>query len=168
MNEKVEKILNEQIKHEEHSSRIYLAMASWCEKNGFNGASKFLYSHAEEEREHMQKLIHYINDRGGHALMEALEKPETEYKNLKGVFEKVLKHEQFITNKINKCYEVAITEKDYNTAQFLSWYIDEQVEEESTMSSILDDIKLAGEATGGLFHIDRELRDLSTKVNSND
>ncbi len=117
MNKKVEKILNEQIKHEEHSSRIYMAMASWCETNGFNGASKFLYAQAEEEREHMQKLIHYINDRGGYALMDSLDKPEAEYKDLKGLFEKVLKHEQFITAQINKCYEVAITEKDYNTAR---------------------------------------------------
>ncbi len=159
--ENVEKQLNNQIKNEEHSSRIYLAMASWCEVKGYNGAADFLYAQAEEEKMHMSKMIHYLNDRGGHAKMQALDKPDEDYGDIVSLFEKVLAHEEFITGEINKCYEVALNAKDYNTAQFLQWYIEEQVEEESTMNTILDKIKLAGDSKGGIFHIDKELENMA-------
>lgn len=159
--EKVEKQLNNQIKNEEHSARIYLSMASWCEVKGFNGAANFLYAQAEEEKGHMNKMIHYLNDRGGHAKIQALDKPDEEFKDVTTLFEKVLAHEEFITGEINKCYEVALDAKDYNTAQFLQWYIEEQVEEESTMNTILDKIRLAGDSKGGFFHIDKELEGMA-------
>jgi len=64
---KVEDALNAQILKEEHSSRIYLAMAIWCEANGYPGAAAFLYRQSDEERMHQLKLVHYVNDRGGKA-----------------------------------------------------------------------------------------------------
>ena len=157
----VEKALNEQVKVEEHSSRIYMAMASWCEANGYQGAAKFLYTHSNEERMHQTKLIDYINDKGGFAVLQALEMPANKFKNLQDLFEQILKHEEFVTASINKLYEVAFKEKDYTTGQFLQWYIQEQIEEESLFRSVLDKFKLAGNQTGGLFHIDKELESLA-------
>jgi ferritin len=136
-------------------------MASWCETKGYNGAAAFLYAQAEEEKEHMLKLMHYLNDRGGYATLQPLEAPETDFGDLKTLFEKVLAHEEFITARINDCYEVAMNEKDFNSAQFLQWYIEEQVEEESSMNAILDKIRLAGDGKGNLFHIDKELENLA-------
>jgi len=159
INKRVEAAVNEQIKREEHSSRLYLAMASWCEVNGFPGAAAFLYAQAEEERMHMLKFVHYLNDRNGHSLMSALEMPAPEYKSLQDVFEKVMKHEEYITASINELYGVSFDEKDFTTGNFLQWFINEQIEEESTMRSILDKLNLAGEGkSGGLFHIDKELQ----------
>jgi ferritin len=161
LNKKVEKALVNQIQLEEQSSRIYMAMASWCEVSGFPGAAGFLYAHSDEERMHMSKLIKYVNDKGGHATLQALEVPGTTYKNLLDVFEKILKHEEFVTESINKLYEIAFNEKDYTTSQFLQWYIEEQIEEESTFKGILDKFRLAGNQTGGLFHLDKELDGLT-------
>lgn len=163
---KLQKVLNNQIKNEEHSSRIYLAMASWCETKGYEGASEFLYAQADEEKQHMLKLIHYLNDRGGHAQMMALDEPKKEWGGLKKLFEEVLAHEEFITGEINKCYEAALNEKDYNTAQFLQWYVEEQIEEESTMNSILDKINLAGDSKGGLLHVDLYLKKMAAGSSS--
>jgi ferritin len=157
----VEESLNKQIQLEEQSSRIYMAMASWCEVNGFPGAAKFLYTHSDEERMHMTKLITYLNDKGGYATLQPLEMPANEFKNLQDVFEKILKHEEFVTASINQLYEVAFTQKDYTTSQFLQWYIEEQIEEESLFKGILDKFRLAGNQTGGLFHLDKELDSLS-------
>lgn len=150
----VEKAMNEQIKREEHSSRIYLSMASWAERNGYPGAANWLYVQTEEERIHMLKLVHYLNDRGGAAVIPALEAPASKFKSLLDVFQQVLKHEEYISASINELYAVCTLEKDYTSANYLQWYITEQIEEESTVRSILDQIKLAG--TDGLFMMDKE------------
>ncbi len=157
----VEKALNEQINKEEHSSRIYLAMASWCERNGYPGASDWLYAQTEEERLHMLKLVHYLNDRGGNVVVDKLEAPAAKYKSLPDVFQQVLKHEEFISASINELYAVSLKEKDFTTANYLQWYINEQIEEEKNARSILDQINLAGSEKGGLFLIDKELTALA-------
>lgn len=161
INLKVQSALNDQIKKEEHSSRLYLAMAIWCEQKGYPGAAKFLFSHADEERMHMLKLVHYLNDRGGKAQLNYIDKPDNEFKNLLDVFEKVMEHEKFITDSINTLYEVTVQEKDYTTMNFLQWFITEQVEEESLFNTILDKIKLVGTDKAGMFHIDKELEGMS-------
>ena len=152
----VEKAINEQIRREEHSSRIYLSMASWAERSGFPGAAAWLYAQTEEERIHMLKLLHYLNDRGGTSVVAALEAPATKFKSLADVFQQVLKHEEFISSSINELYAVCTKEKDFTTANFLQWFITEQIEEESTVRNILDQIKLAGTDKGGLFMMDKE------------
>ena len=153
----VENAINEQIKREEYSSRLYLQMATWCEVNGLGGAANFLYAQAEEEREHMLKFVHYLNDRGGHSKMMSLEQPPFEYKSISDIFDQVMKHEEFITESINEVYEVTLKEKDYTSGTFLQWFINEQIEEESTMRTILDKIELVGDDKAGYFHVDKEL-----------
>jgi ferritin len=157
----VEKAIINQIKNEEHSSRLYLAMASWCQVNGFPGAAAFLFKQTDEERMHQLKFVHYLNDRAGYSKLLALDNPTSEYNSLLDVFEKVMIHEEFITASINDLYEVALNSKDYTTGSFLQWFITEQIEEESTMHSILDKMKLAGNESGGLFLIDKELSALA-------
>ena len=159
----VEKAINEQILKEEHSSRIYISMASWCQVNGFQGAAEWLYAQADEERTHELKLIHYLNDRGGKAHLADLEKPATTFKALLDVFHQVLKHEEYISASINEVYALSIKHNDYSTGNFLQWYITEQIEEESTVRAIIDQIRLTGEEKGGLFHMDKELAALAAK-----
>lgn len=157
MKKVIEDALNEQVKREEHSSRLYLQMATWCEVNGFPGAAAFLYKQADEERMHQLKIVHYINDREGEALLQSIEAPESKFSSLKDLFEKVLAHEKYITASINEIYGLCLRENDFTTGNFLQWFINEQIEEESTMRSILDKINLAGDQKGGLFHVDKEL-----------
>lgn len=161
MNKNVEKAINEQIKREEFSSRLYLAMAIWCESNGFPGAAEFLFKHADEERVHMLKLVHFVADRGGKAQLMSMDPPEQNYKSLLEVFKEIMKHEEFITESINKLYGVALKENEYTTANFLQWYINEQVEEEKLFSTILDKISLVGADKAGMFHIDKELEGMA-------
>ena len=158
----VEKAINEQIKREEHSSRIYLSMASWAERNGFPGAAGWLYVQTEEERIHMLKLVHYLNDRGGTAVIPALEAPVAKFKSLLEVFQQVLKHEEYISTSINDLFAIFTKEKDFSSANFLQWYITEQIEEERTVRSILDQLRLAGIHEGGLFLMDKEFGVMAT------
>ncbi|MCF6172071.1 MAG: ferritin [Bacteroidales bacterium] len=161
INEKVETALNEQIKKEEHSARLYLSMAIWCEVNGYPGAAAFLYDHTNEETMHQMKFVHYVNDRGGKAVLFNLEQPEGKFDSLMDVFEKVLQHEEYITASINSLYGLTVEEKDYTTGNFLQWYITEQIEEESLMRTILDKISLVGQDKAGMFHIDKELEGMA-------
>ena len=157
ISKKVEKAINEQIKKEEYSSRLYLSMASWCQKNGYPGAAAFLYKHSDEERMHQLKFVHYLNDRQGYSVLQKIDQPPFEFESLNKMFGEVLKHEQYITASINELYHVSTMEKDYTTANFLQWFITEQLEEENLVNGILDKMALAGYDKSGLFLIDKEL-----------
>lgn len=161
MKDKVIEAINYQIKAEEESSRLYFAMANWCETHGFAGSAAYLYQHADEERMHMVKLVKYLNERGAHAITLALAEPQNEWSDIKSVFKGVLEHEQKVTELINNLYEVCFNEKDYLTSNFLQWYIQEQVEEEGSAHTVLDKLELASTSQGGLFHFDKEMESMA-------
>ncbi len=162
INLKVQETINNQIEKEEFSSRLYLAMAIWAESNGYPGAASFLYQHADEERMHMLKFIRYVVSRGGLVVVGDIARPEGTFKSLSDVFGKILAHEEYITASINELYGITIEEKDYTTGNFLQWFITEQLEEESLMSTILDKMSLVGSDKAGMFHIDKELDGMAT------
>lgn len=161
LNERVEKALNAQVKTEAESSQVYLAMASWAEINGYPGTSAFLYRHSDEERMHMLKLIKFINDRGGKAVIPALPAPEADCKNLQNIFTTLLEHETMVTAEINNVVEVCLKEKDYTTHNFMQWYVSEQIEEETLARNVLDKLKLAGNDKGALYMFDRDVETMT-------
>lgn len=157
MNERVEKALNQQIEKEASSSQFYLAMASWAESQGLNGTAKFLYTHSDEERFHMLKLVKFVNERGGTAVIPGLANPPSEFESLINVFSLLLEHELKVTESINEVVDICLQEKDYTTHNFMQWYVSEQLEEEALARTILDKIKLIGGDKGGLYLFDRDL-----------
>lgn len=161
ISKKLEQAINDQIKLEEESSRIYLAMASWCQTKGFPGAAAFLYKHSDEERMHQLKFVHYLNDRNGYAVLSTVDQPKTEFGSIENLFDEVLKHEQLVTSRINNLVDLCLQEKDYTTNNFLQWFVTEQIEEESLVQGVIDKIKLMGGSTGGYFHIDSYLEGLA-------
>jgi ferritin len=132
-------------------------MASWAENNGLNGTSKFMYTHSDEERFHMLKLVKFVNERGGRAIIPSISQPPTEFDNLKSVFELLLKHEISVTDSINNLVDICLQEKDYTTHNFVQWYVSEQLEEEALARTILDKLKLIGDDNGGMYMFDRDL-----------
>ena len=151
----IEKSINNQINAEEYSARMYMSMASWCEVKGLPGFAKFLYHHANEEMQHMMRFVKYLNGKGGHALIDAVEKPTQDFKDIQEVFEIIYKHECDVTKMIHDMYEFATTEKDYATCNMLQWFIAEQIEEEEIFSTALDMIKAAGKTN--IFFVDMEM-----------
>ncbi len=163
ISKKVELAINNQIREEEHSSRIYLAMASWCDANGFPGAAAFFYRQTQEERFHALKFIQYVNERGGHAQLQAIPEPSNSYQSIIEIYKETLKHEEFITDCINKLYEVALNEKDFSTQTWLQFFITEQIEEEATVRGILDKFEMIGDNKSGYYMLDQELAALGAK-----
>lgn len=166
MNKHVEKALNEQIVKEASSSQFYLAMASWAENNGLNGTAKFMYIHSDEERMHMLKLVKFINERGGKAIIPQIPQPPSEFKSLEKVFELLLEHEVMVSDSINNIVEICLKEKDHSTHNFMQWYVTEQLEEEALARGILDKLKLIGGDKGGLYLFDRDLEATSASQNN--
>jgi len=152
---KVEEILNVQIEKEDYSSQLYLSMASWAENNGFEGVSSWLYAQAEEERVHMLKLVKYVNERDGVALIPGIETPPGDFENIFVVFDKVLAHEKYISGSINEIVSVCIAENDYTTQSWIQWFVNEQIEEESSVKAIIDKLRLLGE--NNLYMFDRDI-----------
>jgi ferritin len=165
LKKKVEDICNRQIEREGYSSNLYLAMASWAETNGFSGVADWLYVQADEERIHMLKFIKYVNERGGKAVVPALKKPGTDFKGVEELFREVLKHEEFITSSINEIVALTLEEKDFNTQNFLQWFVTEQVEEEASARVILDKVKLVGK--NNMYQFDRDIMTLRTPAGGN-
>ena len=150
--------LNEQIKIEGQSSNVYLAMASWAEiQPGIDNITSFFYRHSDEERMHMLKLIHFVNDRGGFAMIPQFEQPKLTFPSLQHAFKELLEHEIFVSESINKLVDIALTEKDYATHNFLQWYVAEQIEEEALARTINDKLELIGDDKGGLYLFDRDI-----------
>lgn len=152
---KIEELLNAQIEKECYSSQLYLAMASWAENQGLSGISQWLYAQSDEERDHMLRLIHYVNDRGGKAMIGAIKKPPMEYPGIHELFDDVMNHEQFITASINDIVEACAKERDYTTHNWLQWFVSEQIEEEDSVQAILDKLKLVGDHH--LYMFDRDI-----------
>ncbi len=162
---KVENALNEQVALEAYSFFQYLAMASWLDNNGFEGASKFIYGQADEEKMHMQKLFFYINDAGGFAKAPAVPQAGHDYGSFAELFDKVLAHEKKVSDAIHELVNLALAEKDFTSFNFLQWYVAEQLEEENLFRTIVDKIKMVGGNTDGLYMLDKDLGNMSVKPN---
>jgi len=157
----IEKALNGQIRVEAESSQIYLAMACWAEIKGLEGVANFMYNQSNEERDHMLKLVKFVNERGGHAQISELNAPNVTFKSFKEMFEKLFEHEVFVSESINELVHITLQEKDYATHNFLQWYVSEQIEEEAMARTILDKINLIGDDKGGLYLFDRDIEQLT-------
>ncbi len=156
----IENALNKQIRIEAESSQIYLSMACWAESKGFEGVAEFMFAQADEEREHMLRLLKYLTERGGKAIVSELSKPSTDYTTPKQMFEEVLEHEIFVSNSINDLVSLTFDEKDFATHNFLQWYVAEQIEEEATARTILDKINLIGDDRSGFYLFDKDVRSM--------
>ncbi|HKK43654.1 MAG TPA: ferritin [Bacteroidales bacterium] len=154
----IEDICNRQVEREGYSSSLYLAMASWAEINGYNGVAGWLYMQAEEERMHMLKFIKYINERDGKAVIPGFKKPADDFSDVEEMFRAVLEHEEFITASINEIVALTLEEKDFNTHNFLQWFVTEQIEEEASARAILDKLRLVGK--NNLYQFDRDIMNL--------
>jgi ferritin len=157
LSKKIEAALNGQVAIEANSSQAYLAMASWAENQGLSGTAAFLYTHSDEERVHMLKLVKFINERGGKAVIPALKQPGTNYKTITEIFKALLDHETKVTNEINSVVDLCLKEKDYTTHNFMQWYVSEQIEEEALARTLIDKLNLIGNDKGGLYLFDRDL-----------
>lgn len=154
---KMTQALNEQINRELFSAYYYLSMACYLEDLNFDGMANFMKMQAKEETGHAMKMYAYINEQGGRVVLEAIEKPRTDFSSPQQIFELGLEHEKLVTKSIYNLVSLSQEEKDYATQQFLDWFVKEQVEEEATMDTIVKKFKLAGGHGQAMLMLDAQL-----------
>ena len=157
MNKNVQDAINEQIKNELYSAYLYLAMSAQFEAQNLPGFARWMRVQSNEEVAHAMKFFEFINDRGGRVTLKAIDQPPFEWKSPLAAFEQAYEHEQKVTALINGIYEVATKESDYPTQVMLHWFIDEQVEEEKTASTIVEQLKMVGDNKNALLIVDHRL-----------
>ncbi len=149
--------LIQQLNKEYQSAYIYLGMSAYCSKEGFNGAANWFLIQYQEEVTHGMKLFKYLEDQNVDIKLPLIQEVEVRFNSLLDVFQKSLEHEQTMTKNLNELSDLAMKDKDHATYNLLQWYVTEQVEEEATVSGIIDHIKLVDGNGYGLYTIDKEL-----------
>jgi len=157
ISEKMQAAFCDQINKELFSEYLYLSMKAYFLNLNLNGFATWMDVQVQEEHAHAMGMFDYVIERGGRVELLAIEKPETNWSSPLDVFKAVLKHEEYVTSRINALMDVAEEERDRAATIFLNWYLKEQVEEEANVGGVLAQLEMIGDDKSGLFALDKEL-----------
>ena len=157
ISDKVKEILNEQINKEFYSAYLYLAMSAYFDDKGLYGFANWTKVQAKEEVDHGMIIFDYMNDRDCAVHLKQIDVPDTDFSSPIQVFEKILKHERYVTSSIESIANLSIDECDLATRNFINWYLKEQVEEEANVGGVLAQLKMIGNDKHALYALDKEL-----------
>lgn len=157
ISKKIVDALNLQMNREFFNARLYYAMAGYFDSLNMPGATAWMEKQAEEENGHAMRFYAHIKERGGRVAISELSAPPLDWDSPLAAFEAAYEHECRVSREMDEHWELAEAEKDNATRVFLQWFVEEQVEEESSVDEIVQQLKRVGDAPGGLFMIDRML-----------
>ena len=155
--EKMQNAINKQLNAELYSAYLYLSMSAYFDSINLKGFANWMRVQTQEEITHAMKFYNYIIERGGKVTLTPIDGPPTQWESPSAAFEHVYKHEQKVTGLINDLVNLAISEGDHASNNFLQWFVGEQVEEESSADEVVQKLKLIGDANHSLFMFDQEL-----------
>ena len=157
LNEKIAKLVNEQVNKELYSGYLYLDFANYYADEGLDGFAHWYEVQAQEERDHAMMMRRYLIDNGIRVTFDAIAKPDKKFADLTAPLKAGYEHEQYVTSLINNIYAEAFAQKDFKTMQFLDWFIKEQGEEEKNAEDMLKKMELFGHDAKGLYALNQEL-----------
>ena len=157
LDQKVAKLINEQINKELYSAYLYLDFSIYYEDLGLDGFANWYNIQAQEERDHAMLMLQYLQNNGVKPELDTVAKPGKELKDKLEVLKLALEHERYVTALINAIYEAAHSVKDYRTMQFLDWFVKEQGEEEKTAEDLVKKMELFGGDAKGLYMLNSEM-----------
>ena len=161
------KAICEQIAMEANASNNYLAMACWCQINGYEESAKAFFTQSNEERTHMMKFVTFLSGQGVKPVIPSTKQPSQSFKSLESICKTALKNEQAVTKSINKMVDIAQKDKDHNTFTFLQFFVNEQIEEEQQFETILQKFNLLGRDKLAIYEIDKLLAGMAASPNTN-
>jgi len=157
INEKVGKVLNEQVNKELYSAYLYLSMSAYFSDKGLLGFANWMRIQAQEEQAHAMLIYDFLINRGERVVLPLIEAPSHDWNSSLELMEEVLHHEVYVTSLINNIITVAEEVKDRATMSYFNWFIDEQVEEEANAQDIISKLKLIGDDKSALYLLDKDL-----------
>lgn len=162
LSKELHEALNAQIGVEFQASYSYLAMSAYFEANAWDGFASWMSLQSDEERDHAMRFYNYLLDRGASIALPPIKAPKTDFTSPLEVFETSLAQEKSVTQSINALYKLAHDSDDYATVSFLKWFVDEQVEEEKSVSDMIDKLKRASSNPEAMFLLDRMANERGT------
>ena len=157
ISKKLAKAINDQINAEMWSAYLYLSMSQDIYAKGFKGIAHWFKVQFLEEQAHAAIMINYMHSQGAKVILAPIAKVQTEWKTDLKAFEDTLEHEKKVTAMINNLCDIADEDKDRAAANFLAWFIDEQVEEEENALDLITQCKMIGDNLNGMIMLDKEL-----------
>ncbi|MCI7300920.1 ferritin [Ihubacter massiliensis] len=157
LSKKVVELLNDQVNKEFYSAYLYLDMANYYKDENLDGFYNWYKIQAQEERDHAMLFMEYLQQNGQSVTLEAIGKPDKEFKEFIDPLKVGAEHERYVTGLIHNIYDAAYQDKDFRTMQFLDWFVKEQAEEEDTADSLVRKFELFGSDAKGLYMLDSEL-----------
>ncbi|MBL6965507.1 MAG: ferritin [Anaerolineales bacterium] len=143
LSKQLEDAINAQVGAEFAASLQYVSIAAYFDADDLPQLAAFFYRQAEEEKEHAMKFAHYIVEAGGQVRIPAIDKTEYDFASPKHCAQLALDWETEVTRMINGLMDIAVNDKDYISQDFLRWFVAEQLEEISTMGTLLKTIERA-------------------------
>lgn len=142
--ERMNAAINEQIGHEFGASLQYVSIASYFDRESLPELARHFYRQAEEERDHAMRFVHYVADAGGHVRIPAIPAPQADFASAEEAVQLSLDWENTVTKQIGSLVDLALKENDHTSKTFLDWFVTEQLEEISSMSTLLGMVRRAG------------------------
>jgi ferritin len=136
--------MNEQIQSEFFASAQYVAIAVYFDEEGLPDLAQHFYMQSDEERMHAMKFVHFLLETGSKPIVPGLPEIRNEFGSAADAVQYALDQEMRVTNQINNLVKIAVEENDFTSNNFLQWYVNEQVEEVDSMTTLLQTIKHAG------------------------
>lgn len=157
MNQAVLEGFNKQINREFFAAYLYLGMSAHFEAQSLEGFAAWMHAQAREEKDHAMRLYDHLIERGAKVELGAIEAPDTDFGSPLEIFEAALEHEQRVTEWIHEIYDRAVEDHDHAAQLVLEWFITEQVEEEDSVGTVVDQLRMAGDNQAAILMLDREL-----------
>jgi ferritin len=147
ISQKMNTAINEQVGREFGAFLQYIAIAAHFDAQTLPRLAKHFYRQADEERDHAMRFVHYVVEAGGSAALPAVAAPKGAFNGAEQAVQLSLDWEEEVTRQIHSLVSLAVTERDYTTQNFLQWFVEEQLEEVSSMSALLSVVRRAGEGS---------------------
>lgn len=148
--------INEQIGNEFAASLQYVAVAAYFDNESLPVLAKHFYKQATEEREHAMRFVKYVVEAGGQVMIPAMPASRSGFDSVADAVQLALDSELKVTRQINGLMDLAISERDHLAGSMLQWFVNEQLEEVSSMETLLKMVQRAGDS--GLLFVESYLQ----------
>ena len=157
MSRELFKAINDQINAELWSAYLYLSMSMDCEAKGYKGIANWFYVQFQEEQDHARIFMNYLNSRDEKVVLLPIAEVQTEWDSVLDMYKDTLNHEKKVTAMINNIAALAQQDHDYASINRITWFIDEQVEEEEAAREMVTTFEAVEGNKYGMYMIDKEL-----------